>query len=163
MVKSWGPMTLFCHLQGHWTFKLKTDRHTEDIRICWAKNSIFLWQKKYFSNFRIWTWNELELGAYGRIRYESCCFLGKMRGNSEMSSFRRGARPNRPVLGPTSIVCGEVETLGPLLYAKKLSLGCTAGYIYRVSQKKRPHVLNGHNSHKNGTRNKSKVSFGICM
>ena len=35
--------------------------------------------------------------------------------------------------------------------------------VYRVSQKKRPHVLNSHNSHKNGTRNKSKVSFGICM
>ena len=29
--------------------------------------------------------------------------------------------------------------------------------------KKRPHVLNGHNSYKDGTRNKSRVSFGICM
>ena len=30
---------------------------------------------------------------------------------------------------------------------------------YRVSQKKRPHVLNGYNSHNNGTRNKKNVSF----
>ena len=32
---------------------------------------------------------------------------------------------------------------------------------YRVSQKKRPHVLNAYNSLKNGTRNKSRVSFKI--
>ena len=38
-----------------------------------------------------------------------------MRGNSEMSSFRRGARPNRPVLVPTSIVS---RGYGDLLRAK---------------------------------------------
>ena len=34
-------------------------------------------------------------------------------------------------------------------------------WIYRVSQKKVPHVLRGHNSPKNGTKNKSRVSFEI--
>ena len=47
--------------------------------------------------------------------------------------------------------------------SEKIFKGLFCIWKYRVSQKKRPHVLNGHNSHKNGTGNKSRVSFGICM
>ena len=44
---------------------------------------------------------------------------------------------------------------------QKIAQRYLQSYIYRVSQKKCPYVLNCHNSIKIGTRNKSRVSFEI--
>ena len=52
---------------------------------------------------------------------------------------------------------GELEEPGPKEYLG--SGGEKGNKTYRVSQKKVYHVLRGHNSPKNGTRNKSRVIF----